>query len=327
MGRSKGVAQQHAKHTASDMGISTEGSLVPPTDDVPSFSKAEVERLRALMDSFSTPSGNCSLTMTGKNSNLLSLNALSTEDSWIIDSGATDHMTPYISHLSSYSTLLGKHHITVANGSQTPVIGYGNVQLSPFLHLKHVLHVPKLSNNLLSIQKLTKDLNCAVTFFQSHCVFQDLATGKTIGLAKEQDGLYYLPHKESKCHHAISESWANSQIWLQHRRLGHPPSRMLKSLFPHLFSTLSVESFHCDVCQFAKSQRATYSPSDSRSVQPFDLVHSDVWGPSSISNISGAKWFVTFIDDCTRVTWVFLMKDKSEVCQLFVTFFQNGQNT
>ena len=96
---------------------------------------------------------------------------------------------------------------------------------------------------------------------------------------------------------------------------------MVKSLFPHLFSKVYVESFHCDVCQFAKSHRATYSPSDTRSVEPFDLVHSDVWGPSSISNISGAKWFVTFIDDCTRVTWVFLMKDKSEVFQLFVNFF------
>jgi len=46
-----------------------------------------------------------------------------------------------------------------------------------------------------------------------------------------------------------------------------------------------------------------------------------VWGRAPISNISGAKWFVSFIDDCTRVTWTFLMKDKSEVFQLFVNFY------
>lgn len=97
---------------------------------------------------------------------------------------------------------------------------------------------------------------------------------------------------------------------------------MLRHLFPHLFTKVFVDSFHCDVCQFAKSHRATYSLSDTRSVEPFDLVHSDVWGPSSISNISGAKWYVTFIDDYTRVTWVFLMKDKFGVYQLFVNFFQ-----
>ena len=139
-----------------------------------------------------------------------------------------------------------------------------------------MLHVPKLSNNLLSIHKLTKDLNCAVTFFHSHCVFQDLATSKTIGIAEEQNELYYLPHKESKCHQTGSESWTNTQIWLQHRRLGHPPFCMLKSLFPHLFTKVFVDSFHCDVCQFAKSHQATYFLRDIRSVEPFDLVHSDV---------------------------------------------------
>ncbi|MCE6984119.1 transposase, partial [Pseudomonas frederiksbergensis] len=44
-------------------------------------------------------------------------------------------------------------------------------------------------------------------------------------------------------------------------------------------------------------------------------------GPASSSSICGAKCFATFIDDCTRVTWVFLMKEKSEVLNLFVRFF------
>ena len=48
-------------------------------------------------------------------------------------------------------------------------------------------------------------------------------------------------------------------------------------------------------------------------------------GPSSIPNISGAKRFVSFIDDCTRVTWIFLMKDKSEVFHLFVNFYKMVQ--
>ena len=115
-----------------------------------------------------------------------------------------------------------------------------------------MLHVPNLSNNLLSIHKITQYLNCAVTFFPPHCVFQDLATGKTIGLAKEQGGLYYLQQEETKkCAklqaHTSSlqqgtESWSSSQIWLQHRRLGHPPLSNLKSLFPVLFTKLSVGS-------------------------------------------------------------------------------------
>lgn len=50
------------------------------------------------------------------------------------------------------------------------------------------------------------------------------------------------------------------------------------------------------------------------------IFHSDVWGPSRIKNLSGTRWFVTFIDDHTHVTWIFLMKDKSEVRNIFQVF-------
>ncbi|PRQ42655.1 putative RNA-directed DNA polymerase [Rosa chinensis] len=49
-------------------------------------------------------------------------------------------------------------------------------------------------------------------------------------------------------------------------------------------------------------------------------VHSDVWGPAKYSTMSGAKYFVTFIDECTRMTWVMLMKNKWELCQAFQAF-------
>ncbi|KAL2320148.1 hypothetical protein Fmac_029117 [Flemingia macrophylla] len=335
IGGFKGITQRRANQALSDSESVEDPPIPHPAKEVPALSQAELERLRALMDSLSKTSSSCSLTMTGKSSSFLSFNASGTENIWIIDSGATDHMTPHPSYFSSYTTSSGNQHITVANGSHTPVLGCGNIQLQPSLHLKNVLHVPKLSNNLMSIHKVTQDLNCAVTFFHSHCVFQDLATGRTIGIAKEQGGLYYLQHEGNKgCtrqkaltsnHQPTSESWSSSQIWLQHRRLGHPPFSVLKSLFPFLFTTVSVESFHCDVCQFAKHHRTTFLPSNHKSSKPFDLVHSDVWGPSSISNISGAKWFVSFIDDCTRVTWIFLMKDKSEVFHLFVNFYRMVQ--
>ncbi|RDY07811.1 hypothetical protein CR513_08019, partial [Mucuna pruriens] len=76
---------------------------------------------------------------------------------------------------------------------------------------------------------------------------------------------------------------------------------------------------------FSKHHRATFSPSNNKSLEPFDLIHSDVWGPAS-NSISGAKWFVSFIDDSIRVTWIFPMKHKYEVCQIFVDFFRLVKN-
>ena len=48
-----------------------------------------------------------------------------------------------------------------------------NIHFQPSFLLKNLFHVSKLSNNLLFIHKVAQDLNCAVVFFHSHCVFQD----------------------------------------------------------------------------------------------------------------------------------------------------------
>ena len=94
------------------------------------------------------------------------------------------------------------------------------------------------------------------------------------------------------------------KIWLHHHRLGHPSFRVIQVLFPSLFKSLDVENFHCDVCELAKHKLVSFPISNKRSLFPFYLVHSEIWGPSTIPNVSRARWFVSFIDDCTRVTCV-----------------------
>ena len=122
----------------------------------------------------------------------------------------------------------------------------------------------------------------------------------------------------------LSESLGshNKDIWLCHYRLGHPSFSTLKIMFPSLFQGLDIGVFHCDDCEFAKHKRVSFPISNNRMSIPFSLVHSDVWGPSNISNISGARWFVIFIDDCTRVSCVYLLKQKSKVSQIFQFFFR-----
>lgn len=62
-----------------------------------------------------------------------------------------------------------------------------------------------------------------------------------------------------------------------------------------------------EVCELAKHKSVPLPMSNKISTSPFHLVHTDVWGPSNVLNISGAKWFFTFIDDCTRITRHFLL--------------------
>ena len=94
----------------------------------------------------------------------------------------------------------------------------------------------------------------------------------------------------------------------------------MKKLFPSLFANFDVSSFQCDVCELAKSHRALFPLTLNKSSVPFMIIYYDVWGPSKFTTLDGSRWFVTFIDDCTKMTWVCLMKFKSEVNLLFQNF-------
>ena len=113
-----------------------------------------------------------------------------------------------------------------------------------------------------------------------------------IGLAKEQNGTYYtLGHQTSHPYIFFLSTTLSikKKIWLQHCRLGHPSFRTLKIVFTSLFKKLDVESFHCNVCEPAKHKCSTFlTNDDKRSLEPFHLIHSYVWGPSPVPNISGA---------------------------------------
>ena len=91
-------------------------------------------------------------------------------------------------------------------------------------------------------------------------------------------------------------------------------------MFPLLFKGIDVEKLHCNVCVLAKHRHASFSISNKKVSIPFALVHSDIWGLATISNISGSRWFVSFIYDCTQITWVFLLKQTLDVSTLFPYF-------
>lgn len=71
---------------------------------------------------------------------------------------------------------------------------------------------------------------------------------------------------------------------------------------------------------FGKHTRCSYVNSSNRSSCGFDLVHSDVWGLCSTTSMNGYRYFVTFIDCYSRVTWLYLMRNKSDVLACFKDF-------
>lgn len=72
----------------------------------------------------------------------------------------------------------------------------------------------------------------------------------------------------------------------------------------------------CDACQQAKGHQLPYSKSWSVSRFPLELVFSDVWGPAPVSRLKKI-YYVSFVDDYNKFTWVYLLRYKSEVFQKF----------
>jgi hypothetical protein len=76
----------------------------------------------------------------------------------------------------------------------------------------------------------------------------------------------------------------------------------------------------CRGCTLGKYTKTVFPSSDSRSVGVLDLIHTDVCGPMSLVSLGFCEYYVTFIDDHSRKTWIYFMKTKSEVFKRFQEF-------
>ncbi|RVW80264.1 Retrovirus-related Pol polyprotein from transposon RE2 [Vitis vinifera] len=155
---------------------------------------------------------------------------------WILDSGASDHLSGNKDLFSSITTTSDLPTVTLANGSQTVAKGIGLALPLPSLPLTSVLYTPECPFNLISISKITRTLNCSITFSDKFVTLQDRSTGKTIGIGRESQGLYHLTSDSSP---AVCIS--TDAPLLIHNRLGHPSLSKFQKMVPR-FSHFVVAS-------------------------------------------------------------------------------------
>ncbi|KAK8919348.1 putative folate-biopterin transporter 2 [Platanthera zijinensis] len=165
----------------------------------------------------------------GRPTGLSSAHGVSSSPSeWIIDSGATNHMTDSASGFTSYTSLSGRGKVIVVNGSLSSIAGKGTVACSPDLSLSSVLHVPHF---LAIFSPLTTALNCSVIFFPDVCVFRDLDTKWTLDSDRNVDGLYLLNQSLSPSALSSARSLTLHDIRRWHQHLDHPSALYLTKMF------------------------------------------------------------------------------------------------
>ena len=98
------------------------------------------------------------------------------------------------------------------------------------------------------------------------------------------------------------------------------PSRVQQLASRGLLGLVSTENFDCVSYQLGKQPALPFNTSESIFIDIFDLIHSNVWGPSFVSSIDGSRYFVVFVDDYSRYSWIFHMKHHFELLQVYSNF-------
>ena len=119
---------------------------------------------------------------------------------------------------------------------------------------------------------------------------------------------------------AHSASVDKSALW--HKRFGHFNYASLKNMssmsFTQHLPAIDVVNEVCDVCQYEKQKRLPFLVNKAwRASEKLHLVHTDVCGPQKTQSLNGSRYFILFIDDFTRLCWVYFLKFKSEVAEMF----------
>ncbi|RVW98117.1 Retrovirus-related Pol polyprotein from transposon TNT 1-94 [Vitis vinifera] len=126
---------------------------------------------------------------------------------------------------------------------------------------------------------------------------QELGTGPRVGRMFLVNNLHLPPVAPVSVAAATAAVSSLPSLALWHSRLGHAPSSRL-----------------------GKQPSLPFNNSDSISKSIFELIHSDVWGPSPVASIGGSRYFVVFIDDYSRYSWIFPMKSRSEILSIYSNF-------
>lgn len=246
--------------------------------------------------------------------------------SWYPDTAAANHMTADLSNLNLQADEYNGHEqVRVGNGQGLKIshIGASNLLHKHNLSLTHMLHVPQLTKNLISVHRLAHDNNAILEFQSDFFCVKDRATGAILLQGRSRNGLYPLIQSATSHFSPFAHIGERTSVDQCHNRLGHPSSRIVNqstSCFKLRLCSHKNSTLICNVCQLGKSHCQPFQPSPSVSNFPIALVFCDVWGPSPTLSNNKNRYYVLFVDDYSKFIWVFPIQSKANVFSIFVEF-------
>ena len=248
--------------------------------------------------------------------------------SWILDFAATTHICMSMQDLKGSRRLKqGEVSLRVGNGAMVAASAIGTFFLKMtsghVISLNDCLFVPSAVRNIVSISCLCKD-NYEFYFRNKICnIYHE---NKYVAHGTLDNDLYVLNMKENN-EHVVNENTIThkrereeiSPKYKWHLRLGHiGEDRVTKLAKDGLIGPFGLEPYPtCESCLQGKMTRAPFVGRSTRATDLLELIHTDVCGPFNEMARGGYYYFITFIDDHSRYSSVYLMKYKSEAFEKF----------
>ena len=245
-------------------------------------------------------------------------------NSWWLDSGATQHATNNKCNLHSVKPCQLSMGGATGNDLNIQAVGsavVGTDQNFP-LFLSKCYFSPDLIGNFLSVSKLT-DTGISVNFNRNSCsLFKD---GTLIAEGLRSNDMYAIKTHPINRLCAVSntplpEQTPEEYAMSWHRALNHLNFTDLFKLREQLGLRPCRIRLQCETCQMAKCHKQPFPSSNIKSTAPLDLIHSDVSGIIRLPSHSLFKYFLTFVDDYSRYTHLYLLKSREEVLAKFIEF-------
>ncbi|KAF1313844.1 Integrase catalytic core protein, partial [Globisporangium splendens] len=246
-------------------------------------------------------------------------------DGWLLDSGASSHMTPFKDDFTMYETLENAVAITIADGATMSAVGTGDIVIAlkngKQATVKNVLFIPGLDRRLLSIAKITAN-GMNVEFGIDSCVIKK---NGVVVMSVPKCGNVYKLHCSSPAALMVEHSERQSEWELWHARLGHPSFERVRKSQPVTVGLPTLTKGTggiCGGCAKGKMTVASFpkQPSHVKTSSVLELIHSDVMGPMKTQSSGGSRYILLFVDDFSRHVTGYFLKKKSEVSTKFQEF-------
>lgn len=253
-------------------------------------------------------------------------------DSWVIDSGATDHMTHRRDCFATYEDFATPITVRCSNGELMDVYGKGSINIDSRVNdkwiggvLQNVLFVPDLESDLFGSKVAAKKgIDVQVTNFGKNLVFTK--NGKVVASGKDVGNLYLIDIRVQlplKCY--LTNKVDTLQLW--HERFCHQNKKHVKVFLKNLGIDVMISNEFCDGCAYGKHHRSKFGDRIERATKARQIIHTDVCGPMEIESINKKRYSVVFKDEFSGFRHIYFMHQKSEVFYYLKIFCNEIKNS